>query len=182
MQTYYDILGVPKNASKDDIKKAYRRMARKYHPDVNPGDKDAEEKFKQVSEAYEVLSDEKKRKQYDRVGHDAWVRGFRAEPPPGGFNWSGASGGGYTWSGVGPDGARVRFYTSGSPGGGFDFGGFNLEDLVGDIFGMGGRAGRRRSKGPRRGADQTARMAITYAEAVKGSERTLTITDSSGRR
>ncbi|MDD3678569.1 MAG: DnaJ domain-containing protein, partial [Dehalococcoidales bacterium] len=68
---YYNILGVAKNAGDKEIKQAFRKLARKYHPDVNPGDKSAEEKFKQISEAYEVLSDEKKRKKYDQFG-DQW--------------------------------------------------------------------------------------------------------------
>ncbi|HHY59980.1 MAG TPA: DnaJ domain-containing protein, partial [Clostridia bacterium] len=66
---YYEILGVPRDATQEEIKKAYRKLARQYHPDVNPGNKEAEEKFKEITEAYEVLSDEKKRAQYDQFGH-----------------------------------------------------------------------------------------------------------------
>ncbi len=73
---YYDVLGVSKGANEDEIKKAYRKLAKKYHPDANPGDKTAEEKFKEVNEAYEVLSDTQKRAQYDQFGHAAFEQGM----------------------------------------------------------------------------------------------------------
>src|ERR1022692_3236837 len=102
---YYEILGVKKSASAEDIRKAFRKLARKYHPDVNPGDKSAEEKFKTLSEANEVLSDPKKRKIYDQVGFysdnidaataDAYARGG-GQPGDGGFSGGGFPGGGYT--------------------------------------------------------------------------------------
>jgi curved DNA-binding protein len=82
---YYDILGVSKTASEDDIKKAFRKQARKYHPDVNPGDQVAEDKFKEINEAYEVLSDPDKRKRYDALGPN-WKAGEEFRPPP---NWEG---------------------------------------------------------------------------------------------
>jgi molecular chaperone DnaJ len=81
---YYELLGLKKTASEAEIKKAFRKFARKYHPDVNPGDKASESKFKEISEAYEVLSDPKKRQQYDQFGHAAFEQGFDAQQRPGG--------------------------------------------------------------------------------------------------
>ena len=86
---YYEVLGVAKSASAEEIKTAYRKLARKYHPDVNPGDKSAEDKFKEINESYEVLSDLDKRKRYDQLGQN-WKSGEEFRPPPG---WAGASGG-----------------------------------------------------------------------------------------
>ena len=111
---YYEVLGVPKDADEDALKKAYRKLAKKYHPDANPGDKEAEAKFKEASEAYSVLSDPQKRQQYDQFGHAAFEQGGAGA---GGF------GGGF---------------------GGFDFGGDMGDifgDIFGAIFG-GGRSGR----------------------------------------
>jgi molecular chaperone DnaJ len=111
---YYEVLGVAKGASADDIKKAYRKLARKHHPDVNPGDKEAENRFKELSEAYAVLSDKEKKVQYDQFGHAGKA-------------------------GAGPDFSDFDF--GGFRTGGFDVGGFTYEDLFGDLFG-GGRARR----------------------------------------
>ena len=105
---YYEVLGVSKGASDDEIKKAYRKLARKHHPDVNPGDQEAENRFKEISEAYAVLSDEKKKGEYDRFGH------------------AGQGGAGFDFS---------DFDFGGFRAGGFDVGGFTYEDLFGDLFG-----------------------------------------------
>ena len=165
MADYYDILGVKKNASEKEIKSAFKKLARKYHPDVNPGDKSAEENFKRVSEAYDVLSDKKKRAQYDRVGHEAWKAGFKegAPPPPGG--------GGFHWGGF-PGGGNVHYYSSGQGGG---FSDVDLEDLFGGIF-----TGRRRRRGPIKGEDSLSRLAVPMLDAINGGERLITISTPAG--
>ncbi len=128
---YYEVLGVSKNASDDEIKKAYRKLAVKYHPDKNPGDKEAEAKFKEISEAHEVLSDKQKRARYDQFGH-AGVGGS------GGFG--GASGfSGNPFGGFNYNGQSFNF----------DFGGGGLDDILGSLFGFGTAGGR----GTRPGAD-----------------------------
>ena len=117
---YYAILGIKKTATTDDIRKAFRKLARKHHPDVNPGDKRAEEKFKEISEANDVLSDEKKRKVYDALGYYSdQIDPAAAEA---------AARGGYGFAGGGPGGGSTR-----QPGGGRgvpDFGGFDFSDYV----------------------------------------------------
>ena len=140
---FYDVLGVKKDAPEADIKKAFRKLARKYHPDINPGDKSAEQKFKELNEAYEVLSDVKKRKQYDQFGHAAFEQGFGQGPGPGG--------GGFGFEGYGGAGAEQ-----------FTRGGF--EDLFGNIFGE--RAARPR--GPQKGEDITYTVEVDLEDAIFG--------------
>ncbi|NLY29508.1 MAG: molecular chaperone DnaJ [Firmicutes bacterium] len=141
---YYEVLGVDRNASEAEIKKAYRRLARKYHPDVNKEDPNAEEKFKEISEAYRVLGDEKLRQQYDQFGHAAFE----------GPNGAGGFGG---------------FGDFGDFGG---FGGFGDFEGFGDIFDMffGGGMGRQRQRGPQRGADVHVTLQIKFEEAAFGIE------------
>ena len=142
---YYEVLGVSKNATPEEIKKAYRVLGKKYHPDVNPGDKEAEEKFKEVGEAYSVLSDPDKRRQYDQFGHQAFENGM---------------GGGYSYENVDFSDLFSSIF-----GGGDIFGGF------GDIFG----GGRRTSNGPMKGANVRAGVRITFDEAMKGVTRDIEI-------
>jgi curved DNA-binding protein len=164
---YYQRLGVSRKASAEEIKKAYRKLARQFHPDVNPGDKGAEEKFKQVTEAFEVLSDDGKRKLYDEFGDDAAKLGWDEKKAAqyrayrsGGF---GPSGGG------GPAG-----YSFDVEGGPVDF-----ESIFGEMFGAAsGRRGARRG-GPRAGGDLVAAMQVTLEDAVLGATRSITL---QGRR
>jgi DnaJ-class molecular chaperone len=189
MRDYYEVLGVRKGATEKEIKSAYRKLARKHHPDVNPGDRGAEEKFKEISEAYEVLSDKKMRDQYDRVGHEAWKAGWKGPPPPGAGGPAGgrAGRGGGTWGFPGggfPGGfGNWRVYPSdGSEDPVSEFGGGSIEDLLGGLFGGRTGRGRRASRGPQRGEDSLSRMAIDYPQAVRGGERLITLSSSDGRQ
>ena len=138
---YYEVLGVSKDASADDIKKAYRKMAMKYHPDRNPGDKEAEEKFKEVGEAYEVLSDADKKARYDQYGFAGVDPNF------------GAGAGGYGGAGFG------------------GFGDFSdLGDIFGDFFG-GGRSRGSQQNAPRRGENVMSRLELTFEEAAFGCDK-----------
>jgi len=166
----YQLLGVSRGASEDEIKKAYRKLARKYHPDVNPGNKAAEEKFKQVSAAFEVLSNPEKRKLYDEFGEDAAKIGYDPKKAEAlrAYRDAAARGG-------------VPGRASGMP----DLEGFDLGDLFGDLFrGRGGRSGRRMEdlfegdepEGPSRGEDLHAQVRLSLREAVTGTERGLSVT------
>lgn len=154
---YYEILGVSRSATQDQIKSAFRKLARKYHPDVNPGDKAAEEKFKEINEAYEVLSDPQKRQLYDRLGTN-WKAGADFTPPPG-------------WENIRIDLSDLGF---GSPSGsGFsDF----FEVLFGDALGRSRRSGR---GGPSAwtmpGRDTELELPLTLEEAHRGGTRRVTL-------
>lgn len=143
---YYEVLGVDKNASEDEIKKAYRQTAKKYHPDLNPNNKEAEEKFKEANEAYEILSDPQKKAKYDRFGHAG------VDPNYGAGQGGGAYGGGF--------------------GGGMDF---DLGDIFSSIFGGGfggfGGGGGQNPNAPQRGSDSQATVTISFEEAAKGCKR-----------
>lgn len=154
---YYEVLGVKRDASEKDIRQAYRKLARKHHPDVNPNDKASEERFKEVSEAYEVLSDKDKRAKYDRYGHD-WQLAEQAEAARA--------------QGYGPGGFRTRTYTTGDYSDAEDLfggGGDGLGGIFGDLF---GRAGRRRGE-PIPGQDIDQPVAVSLEEAFNGTARIL---------
>jgi molecular chaperone DnaJ len=184
---YYEILGVKKSASADDIRKAFKKLARKYHPDVNPGDKAAEEKFKALSEANEVLSDPKKRKIYDQVGfYSDNIDPATAEA----YARAGQSGGGFSGGGFPggfPGGAQ------GGQGVPFDFGGFDFSDLADsagrgqrggsgssfrDIFGsiFGGGRGAAAEEGPEPGSDLEYQVNVPFWTAIRGGVMRLNIT------
>ncbi|HWH57736.1 MAG TPA: J domain-containing protein [Terriglobales bacterium] len=184
---YYEILGVKKSASEEDIRKAFRKLARKYHPDVNPGDKAAEEKFKALSEANDVLSDPKKRKIYDQLGFysdnidpaaaEAYARGGPTGAGgyggfPGGQPGGGAGAGGFDFSGFdfgdmfeGARGGRAPAGTSG--GGGF-------RDIFSSIFG-GGRGGAAAQQGPEPGSDLEYQVNVPFWTAIRGGVMKLNI-------
>jgi DnaJ-class molecular chaperone len=151
---YYEVLGISKTATEDEIKKAYRKLARKHHPDVNPGDKSAEDKFKEINEAYEVLSDADKRKGYDQLGPN-WKAGADFTPPPG-------------W-----EGARVEFGDiGGSFGGGRGQSGFS--EFFESLFG--GRRGARAGTGfQMQGQDVEAEIVLPLEEAHRGITRSINL-------
>ncbi|HEX3108372.1 MAG TPA: J domain-containing protein [Thermoanaerobaculia bacterium] len=170
---YYDILGVKKSASDDEIKKAYRALAKKFHPDKNKGNKDAENKFKEISEAYAVLSDKEKRTQYDRLGREAFSfggGGGGANPFAGGQNPFGAGGFDFSqfteqFGGTGRGGGR-RSTRRGSTGG--------FTDILSDLFGGGGFQGA-----PEQPEAFEAEMTIDFRDAVLGTTMELSVAGSS---
>jgi len=166
---YYEVLGVPRNAGRDDIRKAYRRLARKHHPDLNPGDAEAERRFKELGEAYEVLSDAEKRKVYDRFGHEGVRAGAGAAAGAGPFA------GRYTWTGGGSPFEDVAFEAFAGSGGGPES---IFEELFSRLGGM--RGSRARPRAGRRGADLESELAITFEQAVRGAETTLTVRRPTG--
>lgn len=170
---YYEVLGVSRNADEAQIKKAYRKLAKKYHPDTNAGDADAEQKFKEVTEAYTVLSDKEKRKMYDQFGHAAFDQTAGA--------------------GAGAGGADGGFWrTYGGPGGGYQEYHFegNMDDIFGDIFGdifkhgtgggFGGfNNGFARGNFPQKGSDVRTEVTVGFDEAAFGCDKVIRLQDPS---
>ena len=155
---YYEVLGVSKSATQEEIKKAYKALAKKYHPDLNPDSKTAESKFKEINEAFEVLGDDQARARYDQFGHN---------DPGAGFGQGGFSQGGFGQGGFGQ--------------GGFGQGGFGANpfgDIFESLFGNAayGRSGGEAAHGPQKGADLRLDMTIAFEEAATGVEREVTIT------
>ncbi|MGK7344808.1 MAG: DnaJ C-terminal domain-containing protein [Candidatus Nitrospinota bacterium M3_3B_026] len=164
---YYDILGVDRNATVEQIKKAYKNLAKRYHPDRNPDDKQAEEKFKEISEAYAVLSDKEKRAQYDRFGHAKFRQAYSQEDIFSGVNPDDI----FREFGFGGDilSQMFGFRTAGGPRVRFEQGGFGFEP-----FGAG--------RGPMAGRDYETSLTVSFDEAMKGAERALTLNTESGPR
>ena len=157
---YYEVLGVSKNASDDEIKKAYRKLAVKYHPDKNPGDKEAEAKFKEINEAHDVLSDKQKRARYDQFGHAGvgGAGGFGGAGGTGGFSGNPFAGGAFNYNG--------QTFN-------FDFGGGGpLDDILGSLFGFGAGGASRRAK---RGADYQTTVNLSFEEAIFGVNKTVSV-------
>src|SRR5919106_639150 len=152
-RNYYDILGVGRSASTEEIRNAYRKLARKYHPDINPGNKEAENKFKEISVAYDALSDPDKRKLYDEFGEAGLASGFDAEKARSYRQWQ---------------------QQSSSAGGGYEFNMEDLGDLFGDVGGM-FSGGRRTQPTTMRGADIEASMDIDFLDAVRGFQTSITL-------
>ncbi|MEK6281462.1 MAG: molecular chaperone DnaJ [Acidobacteriota bacterium] len=168
-QDYYEVLGIKRDAKPEEIKKAYRRLARKYHPDVNPGDKSSEDRFKLTTEAHDVLSDPKKRKVYDRFGEysdnlaSAAARG--AGPSTAGRTAPGFDFSGFDWS------------TTTAPGGAGG-GGTSFRDIFADLFGGGAKEAEPPRPQPKKGADIEMPLALSFEEALQGITTNLTVNRS----
>ncbi len=158
-EDYYKILGVSKDASQEDIKKAYRKLARKWHPDINPGNKEGEQKFKDISRAYQVLGDKEKRKLYDEFGEEGLQAGFDAEKAREYKKWESFGGG----AGAGPGGQPFGRYQ-------------DYEDIFGDLFGFAGRGrGGFSRTAPSRGRDMEHEMTIDLLSALRGFDTELSM-------
>jgi curved DNA-binding protein len=181
---YYDVLGVARTATADDIKKSYRGLARKFHPDVNPGDKSAEASFKEVQQAYDVLSDTEKRQTYDRFGMAAFGGGSSG-PRGHAADWaSGHAGGGHPGGGAQGGFENIdfsQFFGGGGPGmsaEGMGEGGGIFDDLIGRVR---GNRGGKRARGPRPGPAVEAELTIPFLTAVQGGETSFEIARDGGK-
>jgi len=158
---YYEILGVKKTATEAELKKAYRELAKKYHPDKNKGNKDAENRFKEISEAYAVLSDKEKREQYDRLGREAFGPG--GANPFAGFDFS-------EFMGNRGGGRRTQTRTRSAGSSGIDF-----TDIFGDLFGGGGGGGFQQAPEP----EMQAELTIDFRDAILGTTMSLSVNGDS---
>jgi DnaJ-class molecular chaperone len=174
---YYDVLGVPRSASEKDIRQAYRKLARQYHPDLNPNDKQSEAKFKEIGQAYEVLGEAEKRKQYDRWGPDfEKIEQARKAGASSGASSAGGAGP-FTWSPGGSTYSGGTTFTGGTAGAGVD------DDLLGGLFEqiLGGRGNGARRGGLRaNGEDYDHPVSLTLEEAFAGTTRLIQITPADG--
>ncbi len=203
---FYEVLGVKKTAGDDEIKKAYRKLAKKYHPDSNPNDTVAAERFKEINEAYDVLSDPEKKKLYDQFGMAAFEAGFDPKAAAGGYGGFGGSGGFSGFGGFGTGNGSFHRY-SGDPNGGyqefhFEGNADDMDDIFGSMFGgMFGGRGKRTASGSRktaygngfdgfasggtyqsRGQDITSDLTVTFEEAAFGCDKMITLAGSDGRK
>ncbi len=168
-QDYYEVLGIKRDAKPEDIKKAYRRLARKYHPDVNPGDKASEDRFKLTTEAHDVLSDPKKRKVYDRFGEysDNLANAAARGPGP---STSGRAAPGFDFSGFD--------WSNTTTPGGAGAGGSSFRDIFADLFGGGAKEEEPPRAQPKKGADIEMPLALSFEEALQGITTNLTVNRS----
>lgn len=174
---YYKVLGVSRNAPQEEISKAYKKLARKHHPDLNQGDKESEERFKEINEAHEVLKDPEKRKLYDQLGPN-WQDGQNFQRPPGFENMHFTfGGGGPGGGGFGGSGFSDFFETLFGGGGGFNTGGAHFSG-AGNPFG-GGFEGF--SQQPRKGRDVEAGLSLSLEDAFRGGARNLTLQAGGGQ-
>ncbi len=203
---FYEVLGVKKTAGDDEIKKAYRKLAKKYHPDSNPNDTVAAERFKEINEAYDVLSDPEKKKLYDQFGMAAFEAGFDPKAAAGGYGGFGGSGGFSGFGGFGTGNGSFHRY-SGDPNSGyqefhFEGNADDMDDIFGSMFGgMFGGRGKRTASGSRktayengfdgfasggtyqsRGQDITSDLTVTFEEAAFGCDKMITLAGSDGRK
>jgi curved DNA-binding protein len=165
---YYAILGVPRTAGAEDIRKAFRKLARQHHPDVAKNKAQAEEKFKEINEAHDVLSDPEKRRKYDALGAN-WKQGAEFRPPPGWEAFGAGRGGGF---GGGPGGRTRRGRAGGVE---FEFGGTGFSDFFEQLFGRQGGPQAAGAEFSERGQDIESDLRVTLEEAVSGVSRTLTL-------
>lgn len=182
-QDYYEVLGIGKQADEKEIKRAYRKLAKKYHPDMNPGDKVAEQKFKEVTEAYNVLSDKEKKKLYDQFGFAAFDEAGNARTDAGSGFYGGAGGQGFGGQG----GFRSGSFHTGDGSGyqEFHFEGGNMDDMFGDIFGNmfhGGFGGQKgyRQQASYKGEDLHADITVGFDEAAFGCDKMIHIQAADG--